>query len=50
MMDKLNGQIDLLSGNMDAFLQAAGAVGIYGDTGEEIAAEITRIKSDTAPA
>ena len=49
MMDKLGGNVDLLSGNMDAFLQAAGAVGIYGDTGEEIAAEITRIKADRAP-
>ena len=50
MMDKLGGQVDLLSGNMDAFLQAASAIGLYGDTGEEIAAEIARIKSDTAPA
>lgn len=50
MMDKLGGQIDLLSANMDAFLQAASAVGLYGDTGEEIAAEIARIKLDTAPA
>jgi hypothetical protein len=49
MMDKLGGNVDLLSGNMDAFLQAAGAVGIYGDTGEEIAAEITRVKADQAP-
>jgi hypothetical protein len=49
MMDKLGGQVDLLSGNMDAFLQAASAVGLYGDTSEEIAAEIARIKSDTAP-
>ena len=49
MMDKLGGQVDLLSGNMDAFLQAAAAVGIYGDTTEEIEAEIARIKSDTAP-
>lgn len=49
MMDKLGGNVDLLSANMDAFLQAASAVGLYGDTGEEIAAEIARIKSDTAP-
>jgi len=49
MMDKLGGQVDLLSANMDAFLQAASAVGLYGDTSEEIAAEIARIKSDTAP-
>lgn len=49
MMDKLGGQIDLMSANMDAFLQAASVVGLYGDTSEEIAAEIARIKSNTAP-
>jgi hypothetical protein len=50
MMDKLGGQIDLLSSACNTFLQAASAVGLYGDTSEEIAAEIARIKSDTAPA
>jgi hypothetical protein len=48
-MDKLGGQVDLMSANLSTFLQAAAAVGIYGDTSEEIAAEIARIKSDTAP-
>ena len=50
MMERLGGQVDLLSANLNSFLQAGSAVGIYGDTGEEIAAEIARIKSDTAPA
>jgi hypothetical protein len=49
MMERLGGQVDLLSANLNSFLQAGSAVGIYGDTGEEIAAEIARIKSDTAP-
>jgi len=48
-MDKLGGQVDLMSANLSTFLQAAAAVGIYGDTSEEIEAEMARIKSDTAP-
>ena len=48
-MDKLGGQVDLLSAQMDAFLQAASVLGIYGN-GEEIAAEIARVKSNTPPA
>lgn len=47
-MDKLGGQVDLLSAPMDLFLQAAAAVGIYGN-GEEIPAEIARVKSNTPP-
>ena len=48
-MDRLNGRIDLLSQDMDVFLQAAAAVGIYGDTEEEQQAEIGRIKADRVP-
>ena len=49
-MDKLGGQLDLMSANLNAFLQAAAAVGIYGDTSEEIEAEMARIVSNTPPA
>jgi hypothetical protein len=49
-MDKLGGQVDLMSANLSTFLQAAAAVGIYGDTSEEIAAEMARIVSNTPPA
>ena len=48
-MDKLGGQIDLMSANLDTFLQAASLVGIYGATPQEIAAEIARVKSNTPP-
>lgn len=49
MMDKLGGRVDLLSADLATFFQAAAAVGIYGETGEQITAEIARIKSDTRP-
>lgn len=48
-MDKLAGRVDLLSADLNTFFQAAAAVGIYGETGEQITAEIARIKSDTRP-
>lgn len=46
-MERLGGNVDLLSVSMDTFLQAASAVDIYGDTSEEITAEIARIKANT---
>ena len=49
MMDKLGGRVDLLSSDLATFFQADAAVGIYGETGEQITAEIARIKSDTRP-
>jgi hypothetical protein len=49
-MDKLGGNIDLMSANLSTFLQAAAAIGIYGDTTEEINAEMARIVSNTPPA
>ena len=49
IMDKLGGRVDLLSADLGTFFQAASAVGIYGETGEQITAEIARIKSDTRP-
>jgi hypothetical protein len=49
-MDKLGGQVDLMSANLTTFLQAAAAVGIYGDTTPEIQAEMVRIVSNTPPA
>ncbi|HAH10226.1 MAG TPA: hypothetical protein DCL48_09005 [Alphaproteobacteria bacterium] len=49
-MDKLGGQIDLMSSQLATFLQAASVLGIYGSTEQEIAAEIARITSNTPPA
>jgi hypothetical protein len=48
-MERLGGKLDLLSQNMDVFLGAISSVGVYGETSEQITAEIARIKSDTLP-
>ena len=48
-MDRLGGQVDLLSRDIDLFFAAAASVGIYGDTEEEQQAEIGRIKADRVP-
>lgn len=48
-MDRLQDRVDLLSADLGYFLQAASAIGIYGDTPEEITAEIGRIRSDERP-
>lgn len=49
-MERLGGRIDLLSADLANYFLAASAIGLYGDTPQEIAAEIDRIKSDTRPA
>lgn len=49
-MERLGGRLDLLSADLATYFTAASAIGLYGDTSEEIAAEIARIKSDTRPA
>lgn len=48
-MEALGDRVDLLSPDMDIFFAAAAALGLYGTTSPEIAAEIARIKSDTLP-
>ena len=48
-MERLSGRVDLLSADLATYFQAASAIGLYGDTQQEIAAEIARIKSDTRP-
>jgi len=48
-MERLSGRVDLLSPDLATYFQAASAIGLYGDTPEEIAAEIARIQSDTRP-
>jgi hypothetical protein len=48
-MERLGGRLDLLSADLNTYFQAASAIGLYGETSEEIAAEIARIKSDTRP-
>lgn len=48
-MERLSGRVDLLSSDLNTYFQAASAIGLYGDTEQEIAAEIARIKSDTRP-
>lgn len=48
-MERLGNKIDVLSQNADVFFAAASALGLYGQTSQEITAEILRIKSDTPP-
>ena len=48
-MERLNNRVDLLSHNMTVFFAAVSSLGIYGQTSEEITAEIARIQSDTPP-
>lgn len=48
-MERLSGRVDLLSSDLATYFQAASAIGLYGDTQQEIAAEIARIKSDARP-
>lgn len=48
-MDRLGGRVDLLSNDMGSFLNAAAAVGIYGDTDESQQAEIDRVRADRVP-
>lgn len=45
-MERLGDTVDLLSHNMDVFLAAVASVGLYGQTSEEITAEIARIKAN----
>jgi len=45
-MQALGGRVDLLSQEMTVFFTVAGLLGLYGETSEEIAAEIARIQAD----
>lgn len=49
-MKALNGRVDLLSGGMSAFFQAAAACGVYGLDQAAANAEIARIVSNEKPA
>ena len=46
-MERLGDRINVLAHNTDVFFAAVSALGLYGQTSEEITAEISRIKSDT---
>lgn len=50
MMDKLPGNVDLLSDDMAYFFSAAKALGVYGLDDAAADAEIDRIKAGTEPA
>lgn len=48
-MERLGNKVDVLNQNTDVFFAAVSALGLYGQTSQEITAEILRIKSDTPP-
>lgn len=49
MMDKLKGDVDLLSGKMAVLFGALSNIGVYGSDPAGIATEIARIKSNVEP-